>query len=326
MNPMSPSGTPAWPGSRAPRFGVQIPPQDISYEKVVEIAREAEELGYDTVWLFDHFFPIIGDPQGPCLEGWTVLSALAALTKRVRLGVLVTGNTYRHPSVLAKMGATVDIISGGRLEFGLGAGWFEMEHRALGVPFPPTRERLERLEEALRLIRLLWTQDKVDFDGRHYRLRGAVCNPKPVQKPHPPIMVGGGGERRTLRSVALHADLWNTFGPPELFRRKVSILRRHCEAEGRDPDEIEKSVLCITHVSEDPRSVERVIQETAKRMSNPNREQVQKGMLLGDPEAVADRVREYHEAGVTHIILSLLPHFDLPSFRRFAREVMPRFR
>ena len=326
MNVANGESAPAWPASRVPRFGVQIPQQDVSYQEIVDITQEAEELGYDTVWVFDHFFPIIGSPEGPCLEGWSVLSGLAAVTKRVRLGMLVSGNTYRHPSVLAKIGATVDIISGGRLEFGLGAAWFELEHRALGIPFPATRERLERMEEALQLTRLFWTQDKVDYDGKYYQLRGALCNPKPVQKPHPPIMIGGGGERRTLRSVARHADLWNTFGSPEVFRRKITVLREHCEAEGRNPDDIEKSVLIITHIGDDPRSVDRAVKETAKRIQNPNEAEARKGMLAGDPEAVAHRVREYHDAGVTHMILGLLPDFDLPSFRRFAKEVIPKFR
>ncbi|MFQ5913432.1 MAG: LLM class F420-dependent oxidoreductase [Nitrospinota bacterium] len=316
---------PAWPASRIPRFGVQIPQQDVPYSKLLEFAREAEDLGYDTAWVFDHFFPIVGSPEGPCLEGWSVLSALAALTKRIRLGVLVTGNTYRHPSALAQMGATVDIISGGRLEFGLGAAWFGLEHQALGIPFPSTRERLERLEEALQLIRLLWTRDKVDFNGKHYQLRGALCNPKPVQKPHPPIMVGGGGERRTLRTVARHANLWNAFGLPETFRRKIAVLREHCEAEGRNPDDIEKSVLVMSHMSDDPRALEKGVKETAKRLGRAE-EEVRKGMLLGDADAVAKRVREYHDAGVTHIILCLLPLFDLPSLRRFAKEVIPKFR
>ena len=313
---------------RAPRFSVQIPQQDIPYPELVDIALEAEDLGYDSVWVFDHFFPIIGSPEGPCMDGWTVLAALAALTQRVRLGVLVSGVTYRHPSVLAKMATTIDIISGGRLDFGLGGAWFDLEHRALGIPFPGIRERLERLEEALQLTRLLWTrgtEGKVDFEGKHYQLREAPCNPAPVQKPHPPIMVGGGGEKRTLRSVARHANLWNTFGTPEVLRRKLSILREHCEAEGRNPDDIESSVLLATYLSEDSRSVERVVKETAAKMGR-SEEEARQAMLVGDPDAVTDRIREYHDAGVTHIFFGCVPVWDRPSLRRFAAEVIPRFR
>ncbi len=328
MNPPPTGPAPAWPASRVPRFSVQIPQQDVSYHEILDTALEAEELGYDGVWLFDHFFPIMGKPEGPCLEGWTALSALAALTKRVRLGILVSGNTYRHPSLLAKMAATLDIISAGRLEFGLGGAWFELEHNALGLPFPPVRERLDRLEEALQLIRLLWTEGtrgKADFEGRHYQLKGAICNPGPVQRPYPPIMIGGGGERRTLRSVARHADLWNTFGPPELFRHKISVLEEHCRAEGRNPDDIEKSVLRFIHVGDDPKDVDRVIERTAKRTGG-SEEDLRKTILTGNPDAVAEQVREYHEAGVTHVIFGLLPLWDFPSFRRFAKEVIPRFR
>lgn len=262
------------------------------------------------------------------MDGWTVLAALAALTQRVRLGVLVSGVTYRHPSVLAKMATTIDIISGGRLDFGLGGAWFDLEHRALGIPFPGIRERLERLEEALQLTRLLWTrgtEGKVDFEGKHYQLREAPCNPAPVQKPHPPIMVGGGGEKRTLRSVARHANLWNTFGTPEVLRRKLSILREHCEAEGRNPDDIESSVLLATYLSEDSRSVERVVKETAAKMGR-SEEEARQAMLVGDPDAVTDRIREYHDAGVTHIFFGCVPVWDRPSLRRFAAEVIPRFR
>lgn len=325
MNVRDPSPPLAWPKSRAPRFGIQIPPQDTTWGEVSAIVREAEDLGYDTAWVFDHFFPILSNPEGPCLEGWTLLSGLTTLTSRIRLGVLVTGNTYRHPSLLAQMGATVDIMSGGRLEFGLGAGWFELEHRALGIPFPPRRERLERLEEALRVIRLLWTEDRADFEGRYYSLRRAHCQPRPLQKPYPPIMVGGGGERRTLRSVARHADLWNTFGSPETFRHKISVLREHCKAEGRNPDDIEKSVLIDAYLSKDRRAQEDVLRGMARRRGMTE-EEVRRRMLIGDPEAVLEQVGEFHKVGVTHIILCLLPPCDLPSFRRFAREVMPKFR
>lgn len=328
MNPPN-SGSPStWPASRVPRFSVQIPQQDASYQEILDIALEAEELGCDCVWLYDHFFPIVGSPEGPCLDGWVVLSALAAQTKKVRLGILVTGNTYRHPSVLAKMATTLDIISGGRLEFGLGGGWFELEHNALGISFPPVRERLDRLEEALQLTRLFWTkgtEGKVDFKGKYYQLNEALCNPKPVQIPHPPIMVGGGGERKTLRSVARHADLWNTFGPPDLFRQKISVLEEHCRAEGRNLDDIEKSVLLMIQVNDDPKEADQAIQKTAQRIGW-SEEDLRNATLAGNPDAVADRVREYHEAGVTHIIFGMVPHWDLSSFRRFAKEVIPKFR
>ncbi len=328
MNPPISESPSAWPASRAPRFSVQIPQQDVSYQEILDIALEAEASGCDCVWLYDHFFPIIGSSEGPCLDGWTALSALAALTKRVRLSILVTGNTYRHPSVLAKMATTVDIISGGRLEYGLGGAWFALEHNALGIPFPPVRERLARLEEALQLTRLFWllgTEEKVDFNGRYYQLKEALCNPSPVQKPHPPIMVGGGGERKTLRSVARHADLWNTFGAPEGFRKKISILKEHCGAEGRNPDDIEKSVLLMIVINDDPKGIDSLIGKTAQRIGW-SEEDLRKATLAGSAEAVVERIHEYHEVGVTHIIFGMVPYWDRSSFRRFTREVIPKFR
>ena len=328
MNVPLPEPTPRWPASRAPRFSVQIPQQDVPYQQILDTALEAEEIGYDAVWVYDHFFPIVGSPEGPCLEGWAALSAIAAMTKRVRLGILVSGNTYRHPSVLAKMATTVDIISGGRLEFGLGGAWFELEHAALGISFPPVKERLERLEEALQLTRLFWTkgqEGKVSYEGTYYQLRDAICNPANVQQPHPPIMVGGGGERRTLRTVARHANLWNTFGTPDVFRQKIEVLRGHCEAEGRDPDEIEKSVLAMIHVSDDPNEANRLIESTAKRI-NGSTDDLRQSLIAGDADAVAERVRQYHEAGVSHILFGMVPHWDFASFRRFAHEVIPKFR
>ena len=221
------------PAVRAPRFSVQIPQQDIPYPELADIALEAEDLGYDSVWVFDHFFPIVGSPEGPCMDGWTVLAALAALTQRVRLGVLVSGVTYRHPSVLAKMATTIDIISGGRLDFGLGGAWFDLEHRALGIPFPGIRERLERLEEALQLTRLLWTrgtEGKVDFEGKHYQLREALCNPAPVQKPHPPHH-GRRGGARSGRCAASPAT--RICGTPSARRRSFAASSPSCASIAR---------------------------------------------------------------------------------------------
>lgn len=323
--------------SRSPRFSVQIPPQDVSYQQVLDTALEAEKLGYDSVWLFDHFFPIFGSPKGPCLEGWTALSAIAAMTKKVRLGILVSGTTYRHPSVLAKMATTVDIISEGRLEFGLGGSWFEFEHDALGIAFPPVRERLERLEEALQLIRLFWTkgqEGQVSYKGTYYQLNEAHCNPGNFQKPHPPIMVGGGGEKRTLRTVARHANLWNTFGTPDMFRHKIKILHEHCKTEGREFTEIEKSVLAMIHVGDDPREADQLVEKTARRISEgavtaPSQEtanDLRQSLISGNADAVTEKIRQYHEVGVSHVIFGMAPHWDFVSFRRFANEVIPKFR
>jgi len=224
-------------------FGIKTAPQHTTYDTMLAIWREAEEIpSIEHAWLFDHFAPIQGDVAGPCLEGWTVLSAFAAVTKRLRLGLMVTGNTYRHPAVLAKVAATVDVISNGRLDFGIGAGWNEYEHASLGIPLYKPGERIRRLDEACEIIKALFTQPTVDFDGRYYQLSEARSEPKPVQKPYPPFVIGGGGEKLTLRVVAKHADIWNYSGASvEEFSHKVGVLHDHCATIGRDPGEIELS-------------------------------------------------------------------------------------
>jgi F420-dependent oxidoreductase-like protein len=201
----------------------------------------AESAGFDGAWVFDHFTPLYGDPNGPCLEGWTLLAGLAAVTSRIRLGVLVTGITYRHPSVLATEAITVDHISKGRLELGLGAAWHQPEHEALGIPFPPLKERAERLEEGVQVIRLLMTKDRATFDGRHYQLASASYHPKPVQRPHPPIWIGAGGEQLMLPIVARQADAWHAFGSEASMVRKSRLLDQLAEKAGRDPKAILRS-------------------------------------------------------------------------------------
>lgn len=220
------------------RFGLDISQHQLTWEELVARVRFAEELGFEGAWVFDHFKPLYGDPHGPCMEGWTLLGALAAATEKIRLGTLVTGITYRHPSILATQAATVDHISGGRLELALGAAWFEPEHRELGVDFPPPGERVSRLEEAITVVRSLLTQDDVRFDGRYYRLRDASYNPKPVQQPHPPLWVGANGERRMIPLAARVADVWHGGGNVKTLQRRMRILEEEAERAGRDPSEI----------------------------------------------------------------------------------------
>ncbi|HVU66930.1 MAG TPA: LLM class F420-dependent oxidoreductase [Ktedonobacteraceae bacterium] len=226
------------------RFGIKTAPQSTTYEAMKKVWLEADSLpSVEHAWLFDHFMPINGDTGGPCLEGWTLLSAFAALTSRVRLGLMVTGNTYRHPAVLAKIGATVDVISGGRLDFGLGAGWNETEHKAYGIPLYTPGERIRRLGEACEVIKRMWTETAPSFEGRYYQIKDAYCEPKPVQKPTPPFVIGGGGEKLTLRVVAQYADIWNFVGGDLAnFQHKSAILDEHCAVVGRDPRAIERSV------------------------------------------------------------------------------------
>jgi F420-dependent oxidoreductase-like protein len=275
-------------------FGIKTIQQHTTYDAMLAVWREADAIPvFEHAWLYDHFAPISGDIGGPCLEGWTLLAAYAAETTRLRLGLMVTGNTYRHPAILAKIAATVDVISGGRLDLGLGAGWNEYEHGSIGIPLYPPGERIRRLGEACELIKLLYTQPTVDYDGRYYRLKEARCEPKPVQKPYPPFVIGGGGERLTLRVVAEHADVWNfAGGPVEEFRRKVGVLREHCAAVGRDPAEITLSVQQVVD--------------------------------YGDLVGTAGAVRRFVDEGASHLILNLRPPYPDGIVARLAEEVVPR--
>jgi F420-dependent oxidoreductase-like protein len=223
--------------------GLKLAPQFTTVDELRAVWRIADEAGFDHCWDFDHLASIRTDTTGDVLEAWTLLGAMAEATSRVRIGCMVTGNTYRHPGVLAKMAVTVDHLSDGRLEFGLGAAWAEGEHTMLGLEFGTVGQRIDRLEEACRMVKLLWTEERSDFAGRHYRLGNAIANPKPVQKPHPPIWIGGSGERKTLRVVAEYADVWNAAGgEPAEVQRLSGVLDRHCADVGRDPGEIRRSV------------------------------------------------------------------------------------
>lgn len=279
------------------RFGIQIPQQNTTWPEILALWQEVDGLGYDTAWVFDHFLPIFSDPTGPCLDGWTTLAALAMASKNVRIGTMVTGNTYRHPAVLAKMATTVDIISGGRLILGLGAGWFELEHQEYGIPFHTIGTRLRRLDEALELIKSLWTNERSNFLGKHFQLADASFNPKPLQRPRPPILVGATGEEVALKIVAKHADIWNSFGTPEVFRHKIARLNEHCAVIGRDPATIEKSVLISAANSPGLSAI-----SDARR-----------------------QIDEYVAAGVTHIIFSVAPK-DRDWVRAFAQTIILSYR
>lgn len=223
------------------RLGIDVSQHQLEWPELVSRVRFAEDSGFDGAWVFDHFKPLYGDPGGPCLEAWTLLAALAASTTRIRLGALVTGVTYRHPSILATEAVTVDHVSGGRLELGIGAAWFVDEHERLGVDFPPVPERAGRLEEALQVVIALMGGDEASFEGRYYRLRGATYRPRPIQQPHPPIWVGAGGEKLTIPIAARHADVWHGFGSVSDLTRKSALIDTHARQAGRDPASITRS-------------------------------------------------------------------------------------
>jgi len=259
------------------RFGIGTAQQNVSFEELRSIWIEADrEPLVEDVWLFDHLIALGDDPTLSIPEGWCLLAALAAQTNRVRIGVLVTSNTFRHPAILAKQAATVDQVSGGRLNFGIGAGWNEREHRAYGIPFPAPPERVKRLDEACAIIRRLWTEPAPSFTGQYYQIEQAYCEPKPLQRPHPPITIGAAGEQRMLRIVARHADRWSAMAAsPEEFRRKSAVLDQHCAEIGRDLNAIVRSAMIM----------------------------VNRGGF--DPTQVYQAARQYRDAGATHVTLLL---------------------
>jgi F420-dependent oxidoreductase-like protein len=225
------------------KFGVHIEPQlGYDYENSLNIALEAEKLGYESFWCSDHLFLNDKSETQNCMDAWTLLAALAAATKKIRLGTLVTCNNYRHPALLAKIAATIDMISNGRLWFGYGAGWKKDEYNAYGYPFPKIQDRMDMMEEALEIFKLLWTEPSPSFSGKHYSIKNAFSAPKPVQKPHPPILIGGDGEKRTLRAVAKYADYCNLFLRTD-FEKKLDVLKGHCKSVGRDYDDVGKSLF-----------------------------------------------------------------------------------
>jgi F420-dependent oxidoreductase-like protein len=307
------------------RFGIQTPQEGVPYDALAAHWQAGDELGFDSVWLDDHFYPVLRPQHEPQMEAWTLLAALARETRRIRIGILVGCNSYRSPALVAKMAATVDVLSGGRLIHGMGAGWFQAEYEAYGYDFPAVGVRLAQLDEALRVQKLLWTEERASFAGRHYRLKDARCEPKPVQRPHPPIMIGGGGERVLLRLVARHADVWNNGGTIEDFRGKLAVLRRHCEAEGRSFDAIEKSWFGNVVIDADAVRARSRLERIAAAWGQ-SVEQMDARALAGTPERVIERVREYMAAGVTHFIGMYGRVDDLRSTRLFAERVLPAFR
>jgi F420-dependent oxidoreductase-like protein len=270
-----------------------------------------------------------GKEDGPAYDAWTLLAALAGKTSRARIGVLVTSNTFRSPAILAKIATTVDLLSHGRLEFGLGGGWFEREHTAFGIPFYTKKERIDRLEEALQVIRAPWTQKEANFTGRYYQLSKAPFFPKPAQKPHPPITIGGQGEKWTLPLVARYADKWSIPAgfTPEKIAAKVKRLEKICKKEKRDCSKMDKSYQTFLVLSEDKAKVDQAVQMLTRYYTNMSADEARRTIVAGTSEEVKTQVQAFIDAGITHLIFTVRSQpYDRAGLQRFATEVIPSFR
>lgn len=305
------------------KFGIFAPQVGLTFGAIRDRVILAERLGFHSFWFVDHFWAR-GMPDLDHLEAWTLMSAVATVTERIGIGTLVVCNSYRNPALLAKMAASLDNISNGRLLLGLGAGWMEEEYRGYGYPFPPIRVRLEQLEEALQVIKRLFTESRATFQGRYYSLEEAVNNPKPVQKPHPPLLIGGAGERHLLRLVAEHADIWNcpNNAATELDR-KLAALRRHCEAIGRDPTDIEVSEQCIVVLGRDERDLKQKLQFARGTLGAVF--DIDRTALKGTPDQLIDAIVARQRQGVTFFTM-LFSDFNQPeTLELFAEKVAPAF-
>ena len=274
------------------RYGLKLS-QNATIDELRAVWRVADEAGFDHCWCMDHLASLGPRDDGPIFEAWSLLAGMAVATSRTRIGCMVTGNTYRHPALLAKAAVTADHLSGGRLEFGLGAGWAENEHTMLGLPFGTRGDRADRLEEACEIIRSLWTQPRTNFDGKHYKLTEAVAEPKPLQQPYPPIWIGGSGPQRTLRITARYADVWNAAGgSPEQVAEASAVLDQRCAEIGRDPGEIRRSVQARVTAADDE---------------------------------LLDRAQSYRAVGITDIVL-VLPNEDPAGLAERVGVLLPRLR
>jgi len=314
------------------QFGLQHPNYNFDYDgrdasqiidSLQNLAIKAENSGFDSFWVMDHFHQIsgVGNREDSMLEGWTTISVLAGITSKIKLGTLVTGIIYRYPSVLAKVAATLDVLSKGRLFMGIGAAWNQEESFAYGIPFPPTKERLLRLEEAIQIIRKMWTEEEpaATFNGKYYQINNAYCNPKPVQKPSPPIMIGGSGEQYTLKFVAKYADACNLFGSAETVKRKLSVLKEHCKTVGRDYDSILKTKLGFMVIDNDEKMVGKRVQQITKGIP---KERVEEFIIYGTPDDILKQIELMEEIGIQYLIVDLEPYRELEALEIFGDSII----
>ena len=308
------------------KFGLHIGQQNIGVDELRKTWRWADTAGFDWVDVWDHFYeaPYV-DGNGSCFEATTCMAAIACETQNVRIGVLVLGMNYRHPAILANTLATIDQLSGGRLEIGLGAGWHEQEYAAYGIAFLPIGKRMDILEEGVQVVRMLTTQNRSDFEGKYFQLRNAACNPKPVQA-RPRIWVGGNGQKRTLRIAARHADGWNAPYPGvEEFKQLQGVLNRWCEKEGRDPATIERTVNLSFHMAASANDVDRAERQFKETWGPAAEFQRSRGMVLGTPREAIELVKRYDEAGAARVNIALRPPLDWDALQAWSSEVIPAF-
>jgi F420-dependent oxidoreductase-like protein len=320
-------------GRTSMHLGVMVEGQEgINWERWRHFAALVEGLGYESLWRSDHFFSLQGRPQRDALETWVSLTDLAARSSRLRFGPLVCSMTFRHPALLARMAAAVDRLSGGRLVLGVGAGWNVLEHEAFDIAFPPIGTRMDRLEEGIRVIKALMTEQAVSVEGKHYTLKDAQLHPGPAQRPRPPILVGGGGEKRTLRIVARHADEWNAVNlNAEAYRAKLAALRRHCEAEGRDIASIRRSMMWAFLIGRDAAELER--RAMAMRGALPPLAAIpvaetltvlrSRGWLVGTVAEAVAQLRALAAEGVERVMLQHHNQEDDAVLELIAKEIMP---
>jgi len=305
-------------------FGLQIEPQyGFTYDVIRDLAELCESLGFESIWVSDHFFMTDDSIGTPCLDCWTALTALARDTKTLRLGPMVTAQSYRNPALLAKIATSLDNISNGRLYFGIGAGWKEVEYRAYGYPYPKPAVRIKQLDEAIQIAKRMWTENKPTFKGRYYEIDEALCFPKPIQKPHIPIWVGGTGNL-TLKVAAKHAQACNfAWRTPDQFEERLSMLRKHCLSLGRDYDSIRKSVALMITMARTESELDHKLKYQAQRKDTPYVRYLsrQPPNIVGTPEKVAEKMREYLPLGVDHFILRFHYGDEIESMTLFMDEV-----
>lgn len=293
------------------------------WKTVVEVTQAAERLGYDSIWVYDHFHNIPAPANESIFECWTTMAALSQVTSQIRLGQMVSCTGYRNPAHVAKITSNIDVMSGGRLDWGIGAGWYEPEYKSYGYDYDSNPDRIRMLREQVEIVKEMWAEPEATYEGRHFSVSNAQCDPKPLQDPHPPIWIGGGGEQLTLRVVARHADRSNFGGNPEEFAHKVEVLKTHCSAVGRDPDEITMTW-----------SPELFVRETEKEITDAGSRSVwgepvdswTAGNLVGTPEMVAEKLQVYADLGCGGVVPWCADYPSTETLELFATKVMPEFR